>query len=181
MKASEKKQIEKLAITQGLGDFRWMDPRSIITGQWVRMKCTYGCPGYGKRKTCPPHIPPVQECAAFFREYKRGLLFHFAIKFKDPKMMNPWSHKVNRKMLDLEKNVFLAGFQKAFVFPQAPCRFCKDCASTAEGCRQPYLSRPTLEAFGVDVYGTARMLGYPIQVVRDYSQEINRYGLLLIE
>jgi hypothetical protein len=33
----------------------------------------------------------------------------------------------------------------------------------------------------VDVYSTARMLGYPIQVVKDYQDEMNRYGLLLVE
>jgi predicted metal-binding protein len=66
------------------------------------------------------------------------------------------------------------------MFPQAPCRLCKNCTGTEE-CRQPYQSRPTLEAFGVDVYSTARMLGYPIQVVKDYQDEMNRYGLLLVE
>jgi len=33
----------------------------------------------------------------------------------------------------------------------------------------------------VDVYSTARMLGYPIQVVKDYQDEMNRYGMLLVE
>ena len=181
MNVTAKKQIEKLAVAHGLGDFKWMDPRTVIIGHWVRMKCSYGCPGYGKRKTCPPYVPSVEECIAFFREYKRGLLFHFAKKFKDPEMRHPWSKEVNQRMLDLERKVFLAGFQKAFVFPQAPCRLCKNCTGTAEDCRQPYQSRPTLEAFGVDVYSTARMLGYPIQVVKDYSEEMNRYGLLLVE
>jgi hypothetical protein len=33
----------------------------------------------------------------------------------------------------------------------------------------------------VDVFATARQCGFPIQVLEDYSQPMNRYGLLLIE
>ena len=132
MNSTGKKQIEKLAIAHGLRDFKWMNPNSIILGHWVRMKCSYGCPGYGKRKTCPPYVPSVEECIKFFREYKRGLFFHFAKKLKDPEMRHPWSKEVNQRMLDLEREVFLSGYQKAFVFPQAPCRLCKNCTGSAE-------------------------------------------------
>ncbi len=181
MNSVAKKGIEKLAMAHGLTDFKWVDPGRIIIGEWVRMKCNYGCPGYGKRKTCPPYVPSVEECMRFFKEYRHGLFFHFAKKFKDPEKRHPWSKEVNQRMLDLERKVFLSGYQKAFVFPQAPCRLCKNCAADSQECRQPYQSRPTLEAFGVDVYSTARMLGYPIQVVKDYHDEMNRYGMLLVE
>ena len=43
------------------------------------------------------------------------------------------------------------------------------------------LARPTPEALAVDVYSTVRAIGYPIQVLSDYTQEMNRYALLLIE
>jgi hypothetical protein len=33
----------------------------------------------------------------------------------------------------------------------------------------------------VDVYATVRQYGYPIEVLRDYSQAMNRYAFLLIE
>jgi predicted metal-binding protein len=181
MEKAAMKRVEKMAVEHGLKDFKWIRPDAMLLGEWVRMKCNFGCPGYGKRKSCPPRLPPVEECRTFFREYQHGLFFHFPVKFKDPEMRHPWSREVNQKMLDLERSVFLSGYQKAFVFPQAPCRLCKKCAETAENCRQPYLSRPTLEAFGVDVYGTARKFGYPIQVVKDFHDEMNRYGLLLVE
>ena len=180
MNSAAKKGIEKLAVAHGLKDFKWMDPGKIIVGHWVRMKCNFGCPGYGKRRTCPPYLPAVEECLKFFKEYKRGLFFHFVKRFKDPEMRHPWSKEVNQRMLNLEREVFLSGFEKAFMFPQAPCRLCENCPATGE-CLQPYQARPTLEAFGVDVYSTARMLGYPIRVVKDYHEEMNRYGLLLVE
>jgi len=174
-------KIEKMARAHSLKDFRWIQPKSIITGHWVRTKCTYGCPGYGKRGCCPPQVPPVVDCEKFFREYRSGLLFHFAKKLKRPEMRFPWSREVNQRMLDLEKEVFLAGYYKAFVFPQAPCRLCKQCRGSKQDCRHPYSARPTLEAFGVDVYATARKMGYSIQVLKGYEEEMNRFGLLLIE
>ena len=175
------KRIEKMADAQGLKDFKWIRPRSVVLGEWVRMKCNYGCGGYGKRKTCPPDVPSVEECTKFFGEYQHGLLFHFAKKLKNPEMRHSWSGEINRRMLDLEKKVFLSGFQKAFMFPMAPCRLCTRCAGDKGGCRRPSEARPTLEAFGVDVFSTARMMGYPIQVVKNYQEEMNRYGLLLVE
>jgi hypothetical protein len=38
-----------------------------------------------------------------------------------------------------------------------------------------------MEACGIDVFATARANGFPIEVVRDYSCEQNRYGVVLIE
>lgn len=181
MNQAAKKKMEKMAITRGLDDFKWIRPRSVVFGQWVRMKCNYGCPGYGKRRTCPPYVPSVDECREFFGEYRQGLLFHFSVSFKDPEMRHSWSQKVNQKMLDFERDVFLAGFQKAFMFTQAPCRLCSRCAGEKGECRQPYKARPTPEAFGIDVYTTARNAGYPIEVVKDYQDKMNRYGILLVE
>jgi len=33
----------------------------------------------------------------------------------------------------------------------------------------------------VDVFTTVRNIGYPIEVLYDYSQEMNRYAFLLIQ
>ena len=40
---------------------------------------------------------------------------------------------------------------------------------------------PLQEACGIDVYATVRGNGYPIEVVKDYSDDANYYGLVLIE
>jgi predicted metal-binding protein len=84
-------------------------------------------------------------------------------------------------VLALERDVFLSGFYKAFAFTAAPCNLCEQCTNTKGGCRHPLMSRPTLEAFGVDVYATARKMGYRIQVVKAYEEVTNRFGLLLVE
>jgi predicted metal-binding protein len=174
-------RIEKMARANDLKDYKWIQPSSIITGHWVRAKCMYGCPRYGQKACCPPEVPSVAECVNFFREYKSGIFFHFARKFKKPKTRFSWYREINKKVLDLEKEVFLSGFYKAFALPPATCSLCAQCKESKPECRQPLASRPTLEAFCVDVYATARKMEYPIQVLKSYQEEMNRFGLLLIE
>jgi len=33
----------------------------------------------------------------------------------------------------------------------------------------------------IDVFSTVRKLGYPIEVLKDYSEEMNRYAILLVD
>jgi predicted metal-binding protein len=61
------------------------------------------------------------------------------------------------------------------------CNLCKDCAEERVKCKNKQSARPTPEAMAIDVFSTVRQLGYPIQVLRDYSQTMNRYAFLLIE
>ena len=175
------KQIEKLARAHSLGDFKWMDPRTIIPRHWVREKCIYGCPRYGQKACCPPEVPSVAECKAFFAEYRYGLFYHLTKKFGDPKERFRWAREANKRVFALEREVFLSGFYKAFAFTAAPCNLCEHCKNTKRECWNPLVSRPTLEAFGVDVYATAHKMGYPLQVVKGYEEETNRFGLLLLE
>jgi predicted metal-binding protein len=175
------KQIEKLARAHNLKDFKWMDPRTTIPRQWVRNKCIFGCRRYGQKACCPPEVPSVAECKGFFAEYRYGLFYHLTKQFADPKDLFPWAREVNKQVLAFERDVFLSGFHKAFAFTAAPCNLCELCQSTKRECRNPLVARPALEAFGVDVYGTARKMGYSIQVIKGYEEETNRFGLLLVE
>ncbi len=48
------------AMERGMDGAKVIDPRSIVTAEWVRMKCQFGCPGYGGRLCCPPHTPDAR-------------------------------------------------------------------------------------------------------------------------
>ena len=37
------KKAESIFVKHECTDFRWIDPREIVTSQWVRTKCLYGC------------------------------------------------------------------------------------------------------------------------------------------
>jgi predicted metal-binding protein len=43
------------------------------------------------------------------------------------------------------------------------------------------MARPCPEALAVDVFSTVRRAGFPIEVLTEYNQEMNRYALLLVE
>lgn len=176
-----RKDLERLFAAKGLTDFRWLDARDIVVAEWVRMKCLFGCPDYGKNAACPPNTPPVETCARFFREYKRAVVFRFAKTVDKPEDRHPWSRKLNLQLLEVEAEVFKAGFVKAFLLPMDSCNYCLDCAGVRTACKQLKLSRPSPDAMAMDVYATVRKIGYPIRVLAGYDEEMNRYAFLLVD
>lgn len=175
------KRLETIARHHGFTDFKWIDPKAIIVSQWVRMKCEYGCPNYGRIASCPPNTPTVEECRRFFAEYHTGMVFHFQQVIKDTRKRRAWSTKVNVGLSKVERDVFLAGYPKAFMLFQGACRLCAECVAARAECKKPELSRPTPEAMAVDVFATVRQLGYPIEVLTDRSDQMNRYAFLMVE
>jgi len=173
--------LEKIFKKHCFDDFKWLDPKKIAVSQWVRMKCLYGCPIYGSAACCPPNVPTVSECREFFREYSSAAVFHFSERMKKPEDRHVWTKKINARLLRLERDVFLAGNQRAFLLYMDTCHACAECASTRSGCNKKKAARPAPEAFAVDVFSTARSLGYPIEVLSDHDQPMNRYAILLVD
>ena len=178
---ADRKKFEEKFLAHRFTDFRWIDPQKIVTSHWVRMKCMYGCDEYGKTASCPPNVPSVSECEKFFREYKEAVIFHFEKKVPKPEDRSKWTRKVNLKLLKLEREIFLAGYQKAFLLFMDSCNICDECTGIKEKCKEPKLSRPSPEAMSIDVFATVRQLDYPIEVLSDYAQKMNRYAFLMIE
>ena len=87
---------------------------------------------------------------------------------------------INLKLLKLEREVFLTGEVKAFILPADNCSLCDECVGAREDCKQKTLSRPPPEAMAVDVFSTARAVGYPLEVLSDFDQKMNRYAILLV-
>ncbi len=178
---NEDKELAALFEKRGYVDFKWIAPENIVVAQWVRMKCTFGCGEYGKNASCPPNVPSVEECRRFFSEYRRAAVFHFQKRVDDPEDRFAWCREVNLGLLELEREVFLSGYHKAFLLFMDSCSICKKCAGVRGECKSPKLARPAPEAMAVDVYATVRQYGFPIQVLKDYSETMNRYAFLMIE
>lgn len=176
-----KHALEEKFRARGFVDFRWIDPASVVVAEWVRMKCRFGCEGYGRSACCPPNVPTVAECERFFREYSEAAIFHFAKKVADPEDRHAWTREIGEKLLDLERDVFVSGHPKAFLLLLDSCSLCETCTGRRTSCKEPRRARPTPEALAVDVFSTVRAAGYPIQVLSDYAQEMNRYAFLLVE
>jgi predicted metal-binding protein len=123
----------------------------------------------------------VPECRQFFDDYEKAVVFHFEKTVDAPEDRHEWTRGVNTDLVALERAVFLAGYQKTFLLFMDSCGLCKECTGVREECRQPRSARPTPEAMAVDVFSTVRQIGYPIEVLADYCQAMNRYAFLLIE
>ena len=179
-KTQSLKEIEEIFHKHGYSDYKWVHPKDIVVANWVRMKCVFGCPSYGKGASCPPNTPSVSECRDFFDEYTDIAIFHFPIEIANPEERHDIMTETDRKLLELEQEVFLSGQVKAFLLFAGNCHLCEECTSSREDCKHPKLSRPTSEALGVDVFSTARAAGYPIDVLKTYNDTMNRYAFLLV-
>jgi len=155
----------------GASDAKIFSPQDVFTAEWVRRKCQFGCGGFGKRLTCPPYTPTPQETRRMLDEYGIAILVHFPGE----------QGRLKEVVVALEREAFLSGYYKAFALGAGPCRLCDKCDPKEGICRYPYQARPSMEACGIDVYKTARIAGYPIDVVRDRDCPQNYYGLLLLE
>ncbi|MBW2533589.1 MAG: DUF2284 domain-containing protein [Deltaproteobacteria bacterium] len=180
-KAQTKEAIEQLIRDHGYEDFRWIAPGEIVVAHWVRMKCRFGCAEYGHNACCPPSTPPVDECRAFFREYDRAVVLHFATRVERPDDRHAWTRSVNLRLLGLERALFLAGHRKAFLLFMDSCCICKECSEQRTACKTPRQARPAPEAMAVDVFATVRPLGYAVEVLTDYDQQMNRFAFLLVD
>ena len=174
-------RIEELCRKHGFEEFRWLPAADIVVAQWVRMKCHFGCDEYGTSVTCPPNLPPISECERLIKEYSESLIFHFPKTVGNTEERMAWSREVDTRLIALERDVFLGGYYKTFALIMCSCPVCKDCVAKPEDCRHPGSARPMPEGMGIDVFATARSVGYPVEVLTDQSQKMNRFAILLIE
>lgn len=162
----------KKAVDLGANDAMIIKTDSIVTAAWVRWKCRYGCDGYNSSICCPPNTPTYQETRELVDCYKNALLVHFTGDIDSG--VSP-----KEVVTALERDIFLAGHYKAFALGAGPCLLCDQC--TMKECRHAENARPSMESCGIDVFSTARNNGYQIEVLKDRSYKMNRFGLVLIE
>jgi predicted metal-binding protein len=175
--------LEKYCATgveAGATHAKQIHPSSVVTAPWVRLKCQYGCPGYGHGHCCPPHTPTPEQTRAILDSYHRAILFHIEV----PHMPHKEKHygKYFDKLVDLEGEIFKDGFYKAFLYLAGPCRMCRPCAiDEGKSCNFPNRARPSMEGSGIDVYQTARNNGFFIQTLKEKTETNNEYCLMLVD
>jgi predicted metal-binding protein len=151
-------------------DVRIISPKNVETAEWVRLKCQFGCDGYGRCLVCPPFTPTPQQMRRVLDVYRRAILIHFSPQAD-----------VKAIVAEFERQIFLSGFWKVFALGAGPCYFCETCAIKTGKCRHSERARPSMEACGIDVFTTVRRAGFPIEVVRTTHQCPNYYGLILVD
>jgi predicted metal-binding protein len=164
--------LERLASTAlELGFVRaaQLDPAVVVTAAWVREKCRFGCGSYGRGGQCPPRSPAPDDTRALLQAYRRALLVEG----------EPPTADFHRRMLALERAALLRGFAGALCLVAGPCRLCEVC--TPDACARPDEARPSMEASGIDVYGTAAAAGWRLEPVPDHESPVTYIGLLLVD
>lgn len=157
-----------------------IDPGSVVTAPWVRMKCLFGCPNVHRSYCCPPDSPTPEQTRSVLDSYRRAILVHYErpqIGGKRGKLS-----PLMEKLIDLEGELFKDGYYKAFAIVAGPCSLCRECGKTqAVPCRLPARARPSMEACGIDVFQTARNNGFPIKTLQERTETQNNYCLLLAD
>lgn len=174
-----KNNIENLLKTHDFEDVTWINPKAIVVSQWVRIKCEFGCSDYGLG-ACPPNTPSVKDCRDFFNEYENAIIIRLTQTADKDSYPLAWSKDMTNKLLEVERQIFLSGNQKAFLLNQTCCSICSDCSGNRKDCKDKRRSRPSPEAFAVDVYQTLRNNGLEINVVNKNPSPISRVAILLI-
>lgn len=172
-----RKYLDK-ALSKGMTNAKIINTKNVIVANWVRLKCQYGCGGYGKRLTCPPYSPMPDYTQNMMKEYSSALLMQIADIPPEREMKT--SRKLKKIVAELERELFLDGYYKAFGMTSGPCRLCRTC-NTEKHCKYPYEARPSMEACGIDVYQTVRNVGFKLEVVRTEDSCCTYNGIILIE
>lgn len=170
----------ELLRQNGYDDFRWLCGTQVPVRRWVRFKCRYGCPNYGRLAACPPSVPTLDECRELFGEYGHIAIIRLSAGVKDPAEDAIWLRRTGKELLALERAVFLGGFSRALVLFPGPCRFCETCTGQRRSCRYPADVRPSPEALGVDLFGVAEAVGYDLQILEDTARTMTRLAFLLV-
>ena len=167
-------QYLKVALGKAVDHAVVVDTSRVVTAPWVRMKCQFGCSGYGESLCCPPRTPTPDEMRKILDSYTSGILLHRQVK-KGGKAVE----RLSETAVDVERALFLDGFYKAWTLGSGPCGRCREC--NMEACLHPDRARPSMEACGIDVFATARAYKLPIRVVRERTDERNFYALVLAD
>jgi predicted metal-binding protein len=167
------------AIAAGATDAVVVGPATIVTAEWVRMKCLYGCTP-GGCLNCPPHSPTPVQTRRLLDEYDTILLLRFDVD----STRTDWpasSALVHDTALRLERELFLEGFYKVFAIAGGrSCDLEEDCGRP-ETCTAREGLRPGPVACGIDVFTTSANAGWPLEVVQAPGAPYHRYALVLVK
>lgn len=180
--------LKSLAQELGL-EVRRISAIDIEVEEWIRLKCQYGCPNYGRRFTCPPYSPEPPAMRAILEGYSTA----FMIRYDAPARPREADMQVGKDgmetavdaFLRLERFAFLNGYPKAFVFGMNYCPGCHVCA-VEEGvgaCKKPQMARPSLESCGINVRKLLEGSGWDARGIDILKQEdrVSLISLLLLD
>jgi len=175
VKTSKLAKYVRMALDGGALEARVIPAKVVVTAEWVRFKCQYGCSGFGKRLCCPPRTPTPEATRRMLSHYRWAVIYAYR-RTPDKRKQRGWQ----RLLTSIERAAFLDGCYKAFGMSAGPCRFCAQCNPNGR-CKFPELVRPAMEACGIDVYATCRNAGLDLHVVTRLDEPAKYVNLVLVD
>ena len=182
--------LRTLALKLGATEARVIPADDIVVENRVVLKCRVGCDDYGKKLTCPPFTPKVDEFRKMLKDYKNALIVKFRspaeadkdvsrnllrsqydstmskdLREKASKFWSDWKSDKKRillAVLELEKAAFNKGYTFAVGFTSGSCDLCENCNVQTGVCLHPTMARCPEHAVGVNMKKTAEKAGIPI-------------------
>jgi len=160
----------QMARDLGMLNALLITPSDIFFDIRAVMKCRWGCEDFFTQSIkCHIRNTTFQERVEMVSRYSNILLLH-----------SHNARELSVAVLEIERKAFLDGHY--FAFGIRYCMLCKECAvQQGRSCPTPNRVRPCDQAFGIDVYKTARRQGLPCDVLQNRDDVQNRYGFVLIQ
>lgn len=163
------RELLDAALGMGAADALIFRIEDVAFDSRTLLKCLFGCSG--GMHYCPDarDSSSLIDYPEMIRRYKWGIL----ICTGDLK-------KGQEITLVLESKAYFKGFY--FAFGATECAFCDKC-SFEEGrpCVDRHKQRPPLYTLGVDVYKTARGLGWELDVVQKEGDPVKNITAVFVE
>ena len=95
--------VLKKAYELGAEKAKIIGTETIVVEEWVRWKCLYGCPLYGKDAYHPPCAPDAESMEKVLKEYSKAILLN-----------GPKGKAITKAAVRLEGAAYNMGYYKAF-------------------------------------------------------------------
>lgn len=95
--------VLKKAYELGAEKAKIIGTETIVVEEWVRWKCLYGCPLYGKDAYHPPCAPDAESVQKVLKEYSKAILLN-----------GPKGKAITKTAVKLEGEAYNMGYYKAF-------------------------------------------------------------------
>jgi len=197
----------KLAKELGATNAVPFNAKDVVVDERVRLKClTPPCKDYGTNLMCPPYVMSVKEFKEVLSKYEKALLIQVetpikanmrneiqqtddvAGLYKSKKFLDAFTEGFGPNFSQLhiiinkvEAKASMLGYRFATGFKAGTCTLCPECIAkeSKETCRNPFQSRPSMEAVGIDVLKTAENAGLPVDFPPKNKAVWN--GLVLVD
>jgi predicted metal-binding protein len=164
------------ALEMGATHAAVVEASDIPVDERVTLKCRIPrCFGYGAGAHCPPNTLPPAELRELLKKYHWAVLFALDVAptviVRDRATIKERVaayQKIYKLVSEVESMAFYDGHYLAFGFGAGSCRhtFCgeqENCqAMEGKRCRFSLISRPSMEAVGIDVYQLVARQGWDI-------------------